>query len=130
MQLVASEVIQLLEDKKVITLNGDLGSGKTTLSGFLISELTGVSRDEVTSPTFTGVNTYDGARRVHHFDLYRLENNEDFLTQGFTDYLDDAAISILEWPEVAREFLPKKRLELHLSHSPDGGRKIQIEEKS
>ncbi len=86
----------------VVFLSGDLGAGKTTLvRGFL--RALGY-RGAVKSPTFTLVEPYEleepgGGRVVNHFDLYRIEGVADLEGLGFRDYLDGAALCLIEWPE-------------------------------
>jgi tRNA threonylcarbamoyladenosine biosynthesis protein TsaE len=79
-----------------IGLVGPLGAGKTTfMQGFM--EVTGRS-DEVRSPTYTLVNSYEGTPRVHHIDLYRLQDEGDLESIGIWEYLDaPGAICCIEW---------------------------------
>jgi len=109
----------------VILLKGDLGSGKTTFARAFIRSL-GVAED-VPSPTFTLLQTYEAARgnellSLYHFDLYRLEDEEDLRELGLEDALD-AGISLIEWPEVAEAALPEERLEIGLTAGPSPERR-------
>lgn len=85
---------------KIILFEGDLGAGKTTFIKSLIKELG--SKDEVSSPTFSIVNEYsippDGI--VYHFDLYRVESEDEALDFGVEEYLDSGNFCFIEWPEV------------------------------
>ena len=102
---VASELAPLLDG--VVLLIGEMGAGKTTLIKALCHAL-GVT-DEVSSPTFALVNEYlDGkSNPVYHFDLYRLENEEEALDFGVDEYLDSGALCLVEWPEKISKFLPQ-----------------------
>lgn len=87
-----------------IALKGDLGAGKTALVRGLARGLG--SADSVTSPTYAIVNEYRGARRVCHFDLYRLSGGDDLWEIGWEDYLASGALCVAEWCDVAREMFP------------------------
>ena len=98
----------------VIALVGPLGAGKTTLARGFIQSLAGPD-EEVVSPTFTLVQTYDTPRgEVWHFDLYRLKDSEEALELGFEEALV-AGISLIEWPERLGSFLPTTCLTITLS---------------
>ena len=90
---------EVLTPNSLVCLFGELGSGKTTLIKSIIAELTDINPHQITSPTFTYVNTYSGKALCHHFDLYRLSGVGLFLQKGFDEYLDTDAYSMIEWPE-------------------------------
>lgn len=99
----------------IITLSGDLGTGKTTLSRGLIRACG--HQGAVKSPTFTLLEPYQfGTQRVMHFDLYRLEDPEELEFLGFRDYLDDNTLCLIEWPEKALTALPTIDLQLSLTY--------------
>jgi tRNA threonylcarbamoyl adenosine modification protein YjeE len=94
-----ASIARMLHEPKVIALQGDLGAGKTTLAKGMIALLTGLSPDEISSPTFQYVHLYDGRPEpVAHFDLWRLNNIDDFLEIGLEEYLK-GHIAIIEWPD-------------------------------
>lgn len=95
-----------------VALWGDLGSGKTTLARAILRAL-GV-REDVPSPTFTLVQSYDTTPPVAHYDLYRLKSATEMVELGFDDALADGAV-LVEWPERAPEFLPTDALHVRLS---------------
>jgi tRNA threonylcarbamoyladenosine biosynthesis protein TsaE len=100
----------------VITLEGDLGAGKTTLAR-AICEGFGVT-DDVTSPTFSIVHVYNAEKGlVYHVDLYRLENPRDLQNIGWDDVVQADALLLIEWPERAGEYLPRTHLPLQLSYA-------------
>ncbi len=84
----------------ILALYGDLGAGKTTFTKGVISTLTGIPVDDITSPTFTYMNLYSTKNQeiVCHFDLYRLKSADDFLLAGFEEYLGKPYITLIEWP--------------------------------
>ncbi len=120
--LVKTRLRPILERGNVILLEGQLGSGKTTLVRAMCCELGVVS--DVTSPTFGYVNTYEGdGIRIHHFDLYRLAGSEEFEVQGFTEYLHDSrALVVIEWSAAvcdliaSQERLAKRTFFIKLEH--------------
>lgn len=100
--VVAAILPQLKQS--VLTLKGNLGAGKTTFTQYLLKSLG--SKDEVNSPTYSIVNEYDTPKgKVFHFDLYRLKNLEEVYDIGIEEYLENAYLSIIEWPEVFAEDL-------------------------
>jgi tRNA threonylcarbamoyladenosine biosynthesis protein TsaE len=104
----------------VIALGGDLGSGKTTLARGFIRAL-GVA-EEVPSPTFTLVQTYETPRgMVWHFDLYRLAQPEDSFELGLEEAFAEGIV-LIEWPERLGALLPRERLDvaLTMAASPEG----------
>ena len=82
----------------VICLNGNLGAGKTHFTKGIAKAL-GIG-DVITSPTFTIVNEYRSKGILFlHFDLYRLESYDDLESIGFEEYMDQDAVSVIEWSE-------------------------------
>ncbi|MFI4983937.1 MAG: tRNA (adenosine(37)-N6)-threonylcarbamoyltransferase complex ATPase subunit type 1 TsaE [Rickettsiales bacterium] len=109
----------------VVTLTGDLGSGKTTFAGLLLGHLS-VQDIAVTSPTFNIVNVYDAdSFPVWHFDLYRLEDENEIANIGIDEALT-SALSIIEWPEIANSYLPAQRIEINISFATPNTRNLQI----
>ena len=113
-----------------IALSGDLGTGKTHLSqgiakGFGVTE-------EITSPTFAIMNTYDVNRtHLYHFDVYRIGDVEEMDEVGFEDYVMGEGVSLIEWANLIEEILPQKRTEITIEKNLEEGfdyRKITVEE--
>lgn len=98
---------------EVIGLKGNLGSGKTQFVKGISSYFK--VKDIVNSPTFLIVNQYEGScpdtgknLTINHFDLYRLKFKEELETIGFEDYINEKSICLIEWCELAEEFLGEK----------------------
>ncbi len=99
----------------VITLNGELGSGKTVFLTGLASYFN--AQDQVSSPTFTIVNEYDIGKDfpLFHFDVYRIENSDEFLEGVGTDYFENGAC-IIEWgDEIIPDILPKNTIHIDIT---------------
>jgi len=108
-----------LESGLVIYLQGDLGSGKTTFTRGVLQGLG--YRGRVKSPTYTLVESYPCADfTLHHFDLYRFVDPEEWDDAGFREYFGSDTVCLVEWPEQARALLPSPDLELALSVSGTG----------
>lgn len=102
----------------VVTLDGDLGAGKTTLVRAICRGY-GV-RDAVTSPTFALVHEYDGARSpVFHLDLFRIEGAHELAGIGWYDALSTKALVLVEWPERAGTEVPDAAMGIRLAHVRD-----------
>jgi tRNA threonylcarbamoyladenosine biosynthesis protein TsaE len=118
----------------IYCLTGDLGVGKTVFAkGFGLG--LGVQA-EITSPTFTLLNIYEGPRQrlpLYHFDMYRLNGPADMAELGFEDYFYGAGVCLVEWAEIIKELIPSSAvwitLEKDLSVSEDYRRITVIEDK-
>lgn len=106
---VALKIIDFLQPGDVLALSGPLASGKTTLTQHILREMGYGGR--VTSPTFVLEKhypvDYHGIKEVVHLDFYRLKSSE-LTTFGWQEYLgDETALTIIEWPEIGLDHLPK-----------------------
>ena len=108
----------------VITLDGDLGAGKTTLAR-AICEGYGV-REDVTSPTFALVHQYEAPKSpVYHIDLFRLDNPAALQNIGWDDIVHADPLVLIEWPGRAGDLLPDNHLPVELRHvSGDPSRRV------
>lgn len=109
MLLLGQEIANFYPKGSVIYLSGELGSGKTTLvRGFL----RGLGyRGLVKSPTYSLIEIYKlSTVEIVHVDLYRLEEPEEYLNLGLSDYLKNNSILLIEWPEKSEKFLPFRTL--------------------
>ena len=114
---LAARLAGLARQGDVIALAGDLGAGKTALARAFIRTLVGAD-EEVPSPTFTLVQTYDfDLGTLWHFDLYRLDRPDDALELGIEDAFAQG-ISLIEWPDRLGPFLPVDHLTVTLAPGP------------
>ncbi|GAE95444.1 ATPase YjeE [Gracilibacillus boraciitolerans JCM 21714] len=119
---LASKLAILLSPGDVVTLEGDLGVGKTTFTkGGLGGAGLGVRRT-INSPTFTIVKEYMGEIPLYHMDVYRIENSEEDI--GFEEYFNGEGVTIVEWASFIKEFLPEKRLDIEITRKDEYIRKI------
>ncbi|WAC02378.1 tRNA (adenosine(37)-N6)-threonylcarbamoyltransferase complex ATPase subunit type 1 TsaE [Lacinutrix neustonica] len=96
LDLVANKIIEK-STSKVLLFDAEMGMGKTTLIKAIVRALG--SKDTVSSPTFSLVNEYQlNKRQVYHFDLYRVETEEELYDFGIEDYLNKDAWLLIEWP--------------------------------
>jgi tRNA threonylcarbamoyladenosine biosynthesis protein TsaE len=119
---------QLLQENEVICLEGELGTGKTSLIQG-IGQGQGIS-EPITSPTFTLVNQYQGKKAIlYHVDLYRLESEEEMIAAGIDGYLYCNGICVIEWAEKARDIIPPECLYITLKHVSERERSILLQAK-
>lgn len=105
----------------IITLNGQLGAGKTVLAKGIAKGL-GIN-DNVTSPSFAILNIYSGKFPLYHFDLYRLTNIEEIYELGFDEYFDGDGVCLIEW---ANDLLLNRDEVLNISIEGSGDEKRKI----
>src|SRR5947208_3452597 len=125
-EAVAAELAARLRTGDVVTVSGELGSGKTTFVRGACAAL-GV-RDHVTSPTYTIGHRYHGSRdEVSHLDLYRFRGVSAAEWGDLEPYFEDA-IAFVEWPEAGVGVLPEPRFAVRLCHVDGARRTIAIDE--
>ncbi|MFJ7973199.1 tRNA (adenosine(37)-N6)-threonylcarbamoyltransferase complex ATPase subunit type 1 TsaE [Psychrobacillus sp. NPDC096389] len=104
----------------VLTLEGDLGAGKTTFTKSIAKGL-GITRN-VNSPTFTILKQYEGRLPLNHLDVYRLADSDEDL--GWDELFYGDAVSIIEWAHLIKEDLPEERLAIQIHRLEDDKRKF------
>ena len=112
----------------VMYLQGDLGTGKTTLTRGMLRALG--EQGAVRSPTYGLIAEYDTPQgRVLHLDLYRLRSPEELAALGLADYLPESRLWLIEWPEQGQGLLPKADVRVLLAVA-DGGRHLSVTPES
>lgn len=121
-QAIAHRLALLVAPGDVITLEGQLGVGKTAFTKALAEGL-GV-KEHVTSPTFTIVKEYNGEMPLYHMDAYRLEDSEDDI--GFDEYFYGDGVTVIEWAQFIIDFIPEKRLDITLTYINEHERELYL----
>jgi tRNA threonylcarbamoyladenosine biosynthesis protein TsaE len=125
LERLGAAVARRLRRGEAVLLWGPLGAGKSTLARGLVRALT-TPDEEVPSPTFTLVQSYDGDPVVAHFDLYRLKSAAEAAELGLEEALDVGAV-VIEWPERLEGALPDDRLDVVITIPQDGqGRLVRL----
>jgi tRNA threonylcarbamoyladenosine biosynthesis protein TsaE len=129
---LAEEIAKKIKAGDVIALYGDLGAGKTTFSRFLSIALGSTSR--VQSPTFVIARKYHikssehPIEKINHLDLYRLKTQGELQDLDLHHFFGDpTAVTIVEWPEIAEELLPKNSIKIRFSYIDENTRNIDVE---
>lgn len=126
---IAKEIASKTVNNSVIVLNGELGAGKTKFTEGFLSYF-GLE-NEISSPTFTIVNEYKNEKAtIFHFDVYRLEDVDEFYAIGGEEYFTKG-ICIIEWGDIIKEALPKHYTTITISKDEQDTEKriLKIDEK-
>ncbi len=114
---------------RVITLDGDLGCGKTVFTKGLAHAL-GIE-EPVTSPTFTILSVYEEGRLpLYHFDVYRIGDIEEMYEIGYEEYFFGNGVTVVEWSDLVEELIPADALRIRIEKDADRGfdyRRITVE---
>ncbi|NTV51636.1 MAG: tRNA (adenosine(37)-N6)-threonylcarbamoyltransferase complex ATPase subunit type 1 TsaE [Candidatus Firestonebacteria bacterium] len=113
-----------LQNGDVVCLHGNLGAGKTAWVKGLARGLR--AERTATSPTFTLINEYPGARPLYHFDLYRLNRPEELEDLGYEEYFYSSGVSVVEWAEKAPHLMPEKRWDITFEIMGENDRRIRV----
>ncbi|SES24165.1 tRNA threonylcarbamoyladenosine biosynthesis protein TsaE [Gracilibacillus ureilyticus] len=122
---LAEKLALLVKPSDVLTLEGNLGAGKTTFVKGLGTGL-GVRRT-INSPTFTIVKEYMGEIPLYHMDVYRLEESDEDI--GFNEYFDGDGVTVIEWASFIEDFLPAERLAIEIRRKDEYTREITMTPK-
>ena len=116
---------ELAEGGDIITLEGDLGAGKTTLTQAIGRGLQVPADCYITSPTFALLHEYPGRLTLYHMDLYRLSGQE-IVDLGFEDTLYGQGLSVVEWPDRLEGMMPPDRLQIELEMTSETTRRAHL----
>jgi tRNA threonylcarbamoyl adenosine modification protein YjeE len=116
--MFGADIAAALRAGDVVALQGDLGTGKTTLARAIILALADEPELDVPSPTFTLVQTYEARIPVAHFDLYRLGSPAELDELGLAEATE--GVTLIEWPERAGDRQPADAIEIELTHRGEG----------
>lgn len=120
---IATSFAKYVQPETVITLEGDLGVGKTAFTQGLARGL-GITKI-VNSPTFTIIKEYKGKLPLYHMDVYRLKDAIDDL--GFEEYFYGNGVTVIEWASIIQEFLPDDYLNIRIERMDGDDRKLTFE---
>lgn len=112
----------LCQKKTVLTLDGDLGAGKTTMTQGIAKGLD--IKKTVSSPTFTILKIYQGRLPLYHFDAYRLEGSHEDL--GFEEMIDGDGVAVIEWPQFITDDIPEEKLSISIKRLDEDQREITL----
>ncbi|MCD6163361.1 MAG: tRNA (adenosine(37)-N6)-threonylcarbamoyltransferase complex ATPase subunit type 1 TsaE [candidate division Zixibacteria bacterium] len=124
-EALGEKLARSLKPGDFIALYGQLGSGKTAFTRGLCRELKCIV--DVSSPTFNIINIYPGKIEVSHIDLYRVDN--DLHELGWDELDNSENITIIEWAEKAKNYLPQMRFDVYFTIIDLETREIEIENK-
>jgi len=123
--VVSDHIKDLVNNYTIFLFEGDMGSGKTTLIKQIVKDI-GIS-ENVKSPTFSLVNEYiENDLIIFHFDLYRINKENELDSIGFYEYLDSGKLCFIEWPNIAIQYIYKNYVLIKISVTSDSEREIEI----
>ncbi len=123
---LAKKLADKLCGNEIILLNGDLGAGKTTFTKALFAVL-GVN-DIVTSPTFAFMKEYNAKYKLSHYDMYRVESEDELWELGISDNLYEKGVAVIEWNKFTQFPEDKKIIGIEIEKTGDTSRKFIIKE--
>ena len=120
------EAVKLFKSGDTVLLYGNLGSGKTLITKYFVALLG--SEAEVSSPTFSIINQYDGVPGINHIDLYRLKDQSELSNLGLEDFWNSSSINFIEWPERIEDHIswPHFRIKIKTDPTKSDWRKFVV----
>ena len=114
---IGESLATLLSKGDIVVLTGELGSGKTKFVEGFLSYFN--MQEEISSPTFNIVNEYVSEKNnIYHFDVYRLEDSDEFYAIGGEEYFEKG-ICLIEWGEMILDVLPKDYIHIKILKNPE-----------
>ncbi|MGA2330691.1 MAG: tRNA (adenosine(37)-N6)-threonylcarbamoyltransferase complex ATPase subunit type 1 TsaE [Syntrophales bacterium] len=124
--LIGKIIGRNLMEKDVVALVGDLGAGKTCLTHGIARGLGVPDEYQITSPSFTLINEYQGRIMLYHFDLYRLSRASEMEDMGYEEYFFGQGVSVVEWADKVEGILPDETLFVLINYADENERNIII----
>jgi len=124
--LTGTKLARKLKRGDVVALVGDLGSGKTVFTKGIAKGLGVKNPKYVNSPTFVIIKQYRGRVPLYHFDLYRLDKATLLDCESYNEYFYGDGVTVIEWADKIKSFLPKKYVEVRMSVIGEEKRRIEI----
>ena len=126
---IAKNIAKELKKGSIVCLDGDLGVGKTIFAKGFAKGL-GIE-DDITSPTFTLVQSYESLDNIlHHFDVYRISDESEMDEIGYEEYFFSDAICLIEWSSLIPDLIPENAIRISIEKDMEKGfdyRNINIE---
>ena len=122
----AQTFLNIVANKKVIALHGEMGAGKTTFVHAVCDILQ--VKNSVSSPTFSIINEYTSAegKTIYHLDLYRLKDEQEAINAGVEDCFYSGNLCMVEWPEITPALFPEDTVHCYIKVTGDNERMLQI----
>ncbi|MBI84673.1 MAG: tRNA (adenosine(37)-N6)-threonylcarbamoyltransferase complex ATPase subunit type 1 TsaE [Planctomycetaceae bacterium] len=121
----AAALVTAIPDGTTVALEATLGAGKTYLVQS-VAENAGIPREQVTSPTFVLCQEYHGNRTIHHFDAYRINDEDEFLQLGMEEYFQAPGLIFIEWSERVSNCLPSSHLRIRIDVTGETSRNLVV----
>lgn len=120
--LLGEKIGSLAFPNMLITMNGDLGAGKTTMTKGIAKglKIEGI----INSPTFTIMKIYEGKYTLYHLDVYRITNSSDDFE--LEEYFENDGVCVIEWAEQIKDLIPENRLDIIIKDLGDENRLIEL----
>ncbi|WP_107037633.1 tRNA (adenosine(37)-N6)-threonylcarbamoyltransferase complex ATPase subunit type 1 TsaE [Brumimicrobium mesophilum] len=124
---ISKEFIDLMQEYNCFAFKGEMGAGKTTFISYLAKAMGIV--DQVSSPTYGYVNEYESPYfgTIYHFDLYRIEDENEAYDIGIEEYIYDDNIILIEWAENIENLLPEDCVWVNITKNDQDGREIEVD---
>jgi len=122
----ALQILDLIAERRIILLKGNLGAGKTTLTQQIVVNLG--HKGSTSSPTYSLINEYEGtAGPIYHMDLYRLNDLNEAYDIGIEDYLYSGHYCFIEWPELIMDMIDgEPYVQMNIEQVEDGVRRVEV----